>query len=260
MTHPERFHYTGLRGNSALLQQGLPILTYHKIDRRPAAAKWRSLYLSPRRFAQQMAELAAAGYRTGSLSDPRPAEGNDRRKIVLTFDDGYANVAEHGMPVLRAHGFTAIQFIVAGQIGGTNTWDVAEDEVEAPLMDAGHIREWLAAGHEIGSHTISHPRLTRLSPAELREEIGASKRRLEDRFGIAIRHFCYPYGDCDQRVVEEVAHAGYETACTHLKSGVNTAATPRLELRRIEARYPKRTAKLLLSRLWRWRPLLRASS
>lgn len=258
MVPTERIHYSGLTGNQGLLQNGLPVFTYHKIDRRPWGAKWRSLYLSPRSFARQMSELARAGYSTARLSDSRPVRGNPARKFVITFDDGYESVAVNAAPVLREHGFTAIQFIVAGEIGGTNSWDVAEGEVEARLMDTAQICAWLQAGHEIGSHTISHPRLSRLSPPALREEIAASKRRLEDTFGVSIRHFCYPYGDYDQRVIDEVMRAGYETACTHIKSGVSLAATPSHELRRIEARYPKRNAKLILARLLRWRPLSRA--
>lgn len=251
MVQTERVHYSGLSGAHALLQQGLPVFTYHKIARRPWKAKWRSLYLSPRDFDRQMRELAEAGYTTARLSEPRPRCFNPKRKFAITFDDGYQSVAEHAAPVLRKYGFTAIQFIVAGELGGTNRWDVAEGEVPAPLMDAAQIRAWLEAGHEIGSHTLSHPRLSRLSPAALREEVRASKSRLEDTFGVAIRHFCYPYGDYDERVVAEVARAGYETACTHLQSGVSVAATPPHELRRIEARYPKRNFRLLLARLLR---------
>lgn len=252
MVPTQRTYYSGLPGNESLLQAGLPVFTYHKIDHRPWGVKWRSLYLSPRRFARQLRELADAGYRTARLSDPRPTHGNVALKFVITFDDGYASVARNATPVLREHGFTAIQFLVAGEIGGINRWDRVKGEVESPLMDASQIREWLQAGHEIGSHTLTHPRLSALSPAELREEIGASKRCLEDTFGVPIRHFCYPYGDYDQRVVDEVARAGYETACTHLTSGVSVAATPDHELRRIEARYPKRTVKLLLARLLPW--------
>lgn len=247
------FSYHGLRGNEGLLASGLPILTYHKTARRPRAAKWRSLYLSPTLFARQMAELAAAGFSTASLGEARPAAGNPGRKVVLTFDDGYANVLEHAAPVLAQHGFRAVQFLVAHRIGGNNWWDVAEGEVPERLMNDAEIREWLRQGHEIGSHTLTHPRLTRLSPAQRREEIRASKHRLEDRFGVAIRHFCYPYGDCDAAVVEEVRLAGYATACTHLQSGVSTAETPALELRRIEARYPKRNLRTVLRAIFgRW--------
>ncbi len=252
MSLPQRLSYSGLAGNERRFQSGFPVLTYHKVARRPRAAKWRSLYLSPELFARQMRELAEAGYTTARLSDPRPESGNPSKKFAITFDDGYANVATNAAVVLAAHRFKAIQFIVAGHLGGTNAWDVAEGEVAEPLMDAYQIVDWLAAGHEIGSHTLSHPRLTQLAPARLREEIGASKRRLEDLFSLPVRHFCYPYGDYNPLVLAEVARAGYETACTHLETAVSTASTPRLELRRIEARYPKRNLKRLVTAMVRW--------
>ena len=54
----------------------------------------------------------------------------------------------------------------------------AEGEAPAPLMDAAQVKDWLAAGHEIGSHTLTHPWLTRLPLSEAREEISGSKKKL----------------------------------------------------------------------------------
>lgn len=244
-----KLYYSALRDHATLFSQGLPILTYHKVGTRPRGVKWRSLFVSPRLFARQMDELAAAGFSTALLGDVRPAAGNPGRKFTITFDDGYVDVLTHAAPVLARHRFTAIQFIVAGEIGGSNSWDVAEGERAAPLMDAAQIADWLAAGHEIGSHTVSHPRLTQISTERQREEIFASKHRLEDRFGRPVRHFCHPYGDWNEAVRDLVVEAGYETACTHLESGVNTAMTPDHALLRIEARYPKRNLR------WVWRSL-----
>ena len=61
---------------------------------------------------------------------------------------------------------------------------------------------------------MTHPRLTALPPECARAEIFDSKRALEDRFGIPIRHFCYPYGDYNRAVRDLVEEAGYATACT----------------------------------------------
>jgi peptidoglycan/xylan/chitin deacetylase (PgdA/CDA1 family) len=111
------------------------------------------------------------------------------------------------------------------------------------------VRLWLAAGHQIGSHTLTHPWLTRLSGPEAREQIVSSKKALEDFFGLPIRHFCYPYGDWDATVRDLVAEAGYETACT-TQAGVNTPGTDRFALKRFTARYPSRNLKALWRR-WR---------
>jgi peptidoglycan/xylan/chitin deacetylase (PgdA/CDA1 family) len=115
-------------------------------------------------------------------------------------------------------------------------------------MDAAQVRDWLGAGHAIGSHSLTHARLTRLTLRDAREEIFASKKKLEDDFGVAVEHFCYPYGDWTEPVRELVMEAGYRTACT-TQFGVNTPATPPLTLHRITVRHPTRTLRALKRKL-----------
>jgi peptidoglycan/xylan/chitin deacetylase (PgdA/CDA1 family) len=116
-------------------------------------------------------------------------------------------------------------------------------------MDEAQVRDWLAAGHQIGAHTCTHPRLSQLSEAQAKEEISASRKKLEDRFGVPIEHFAYPYGDYNQRTVELVRQVGFQTAVT-MNRGVNTPGTSELELRRWTARYTSRTIKNLFSRFF----------
>lgn len=149
---------------------------------------------------------------------------------MITFDDGCQNVFDHGLEILARHQFRAIQFLVAGFIGRHNEWDMAAGDSREVLMDAARVREW-AAGHEIG-HSMTHRNLKKLSDAELREEIFASEKELEDTFGLAIRHFCYSFGCFNERVRETFRQAGYETACA-VQFGVNNSLTPRFALRRI---------------------------
>ena len=120
-------------------------------------------------------------------------------------------------------------------------------------MDAAQVSEWLAAGHEIGSHTLKHPWLTRLPAREAREEIVASKKKLEDLFGLTVEHFCYPYGDWNETVRDMVIEAGYQSACT-TEFGINTPNTSPFAFKRITARYPSRNLKAWLAR---W-PLLKS--
>jgi peptidoglycan/xylan/chitin deacetylase (PgdA/CDA1 family) len=157
-------------------------------------------------------------------------------------------VFTHALVPLARNRFYAIQFLVADLLGQSNEWEQHEGEVREPLMDAPQVREWLAAGHEIGSHTLTHPHLTQLPPGQAREEIFASKKKLEDLFGRPIRHFCYPYGDWNEVIRELVQEAGYETACT-TGPGVNTAADSSFALKRFTARYPSRNLKAIWSRL-----------
>jgi peptidoglycan/xylan/chitin deacetylase (PgdA/CDA1 family) len=135
---------------------------------------------------------------------------------------------------------------VADFIGQTSVWQEESGETPGPLMDKAEIQAWLAAGHEIGSHTRRHPFLTRVSEAEAREKITASKKKLEDMFGVPIDNFCYPYGDHNPVVRDLVEQSGYKTACTTM-FGVNDAASDPFLLKRITARYPSRNWKGLKS-------------
>ena len=99
------------------------------------------------------------------------------------------------MAPLAGRGWRALQFLVANFIGKLNEWDLRDGEAPEMLMDAAQVRDWLAAGHAVGSHSLSHARLTRLTLRDAREEIFASKKKLEDAFAVPVEHFCYPYGD-----------------------------------------------------------------
>ncbi|MGA9854339.1 MAG: polysaccharide deacetylase family protein [Gammaproteobacteria bacterium] len=231
-----------------MFQAGTPVLTYHKLGLRPRGVRIKGLYLSDKLFAQQLAELWAAGFTTPSLAELFPVRNTSQHHIALTFDDGYANVLRYGLRPLADNKYRALQFLVVGCIGKTNQWDVSSGEAQEPLMDATQIREWLAAGHEIGSHSLTHPFLTRLPRSQAREEISASKKILEDLFGHPIQYFCYPYGDWNNDICNLVMAAGYKAAFT-TNPGVNTCDESLYTLKRFTARYPSRSLKAVWSRL-----------
>jgi peptidoglycan/xylan/chitin deacetylase (PgdA/CDA1 family) len=164
--------------------------------------------------------------------------------VVLTFDDAFRSVRRNALPELARRRMRAIVYVVSGLVGGRNEWERAEGERAEPLMDEAELREWLAAGHAIGSHTVTHPFLTRLSEPAARDEIRDSRRALEDRFGVPVEHFCYPHGDWDARVRDLVIAAGYRSACTTLPGLIAPATAPH-EIPRLLARAPS----------WGWRAL-----
>jgi peptidoglycan/xylan/chitin deacetylase (PgdA/CDA1 family) len=242
--------YTSLKPFVDFFATGRPMLVYHKLGARPKKVRIKGLYLSGQLFQRQMEELHAGGYSTPAYGQ-LPAKADGAKNITLTFDDGFASAFKHALEPLAQHGFRAIQFLVADRIGGFNEWEVMQGEAREPLMDESQIKEWIDGGHEIGAHSLTHPYLTRISLREAREQIFSCKKKLEDRFGVAVRHFCYPYGDWNPAVRDLVIRAGYETACT-IDFGVNTAATPAFELRRITARYQSVSIKALKARLGRF--------
>lgn len=238
-------YYSELGPFRAAFARGNPILTYHKLGPAPARVRLKGLYVGTRLFSRQLTELRAAGYRSGSLAT---AAGPWReREVVLTFDDGYVNVLRLGLGPLRETGFQAVQFLVADLLGRHNEWDVPMGEAPEPMMDAAQVRDWLAAGHHIGSHTLTHPFLTRIPASRAREEIVSSRKKLEDLFSRRIEHFCYPYGDWNPLVRDLVMEAGYATACT-TQTGVNLPGDSPFELKRCTARYPSRRFKAIWAR------------
>jgi peptidoglycan/xylan/chitin deacetylase (PgdA/CDA1 family) len=93
--------------------------------------------------------------------------------------------------------------------------DVREEHL--PLT-WGMVEEMRRAGVTIGSHTRSHPLLTREDRHSVAEEVGGSRRDLESRLGIPVRHLAYPDGSFDPDTVRAVAESGYRyayTACRH---------------------------------------------
>ena len=101
------------------------------------------------------------------------------------------------------------------------------------LMDWDQVRELAETGHEIGSHSCSHPILPTLDEKSLEYEVGDARRRIAEQIGRNPAGFCYPNGDCDDRVKGVVRRAGYSYACS-TTPGLNDEKTDRLALKRVD--------------------------
>ena len=244
MTLPD--YYTELAPFRGLFQEGHPILCYHKIAPPPKQARIKGLYLEPKLFLRQMSEITQAGL---TSSFPGRSAVSKKETIAITFDDGFVSNLTEAVPLMKKVGVQAINYLVADRLGQTSDWEAREGGEADPLMDESQVREWLAAGHQIGAHTCTHPRLSFLSRDQAKEEIFASKKKLEDRFGLPMDHFAYPYGDYNQTTVELVREAGFKTACT-MHRGVNLPNTPLFELKRWTARYESRNLQNLLRKFF----------
>ncbi|MFM8842775.1 MAG: polysaccharide deacetylase family protein [Actinomycetota bacterium] len=195
----------------------IPILMYHQIDKAPPrGTPFRSLVVSQSMFKWQMRVIKALGYRGLSIGELEPyLLGQLNSKVVgITFDDGFRNVIDFGLPILQEMGFTATAYVLSSRSLKENSWDAAIGVPQKPLMTSRCIHEWISAGMEIGAHSISHQDLTRLSDQEAFRQISVSKSELAEISGGEIRHFCYPYGRFNQDHITMVREAGYQTATT----------------------------------------------
>jgi len=209
------------------------ILLYHMIAV-PMDSRERLYCVTPHRFKRQMEYLREAGYRFLSLD--QLIEGPIipvQKAVVLTFDDGYLDNFENALPVLEDLNIPATFFIVASLVGRSNAWMRREGYPERRLMDWPQLKEIASRpGFNIGSHTLTHPHLPLLQDGELEREVLGSRLLLEDRLGIEIRHFAYPYGEMDERVERVVGASHYESACS-TRSGFTRPGSERFRLKRI---------------------------
>jgi peptidoglycan/xylan/chitin deacetylase (PgdA/CDA1 family) len=212
----------------------LPVFMYHHVGP-PSPGTIACLTVSPEKFERQVRWLARRGFVGIRPSDwlawLRNGSSPAKKPILLTFDDGYADIADYALPILCHHGFSAAVYIVTGQLGGTNAWDEVQGSGTHRLLTAERIRYWAAQGIEFGAHSRTHADLTKLSAAGLAGEISGSKNDLESLLGSPVISFAYPYGKFNQHV-SDFTRGEYELAFA-TERGLNYGSTDPHLLRRI---------------------------
>lgn len=197
--------------------QTIPILMYHEVSPVPEPL-FRKYIVTPPAFRRQMWWLRGASYNPVSLGQLVASRlggaALPSRPIVITFDDGFQDCIEYAADILSANGFTASFFFVAGLIGRTSRWLLAERGFERQLATMASARRLIDEGFECGAHSLTHPRLATLPEAACREELARSRSVLEQGLGRPVVHMAYPHGSFDARVRELAGEAGYQTACT----------------------------------------------
>lgn len=166
----------------------LRILQYHNVT---PTFEWAGTWVTPRQFARHVREIRRLGL---PVVDPRDWQSRLHEPGVLwTFDDGFAGVYEYAFPILDRWGYRGWVFVVVSALGQWNVWDASFGRPIRHLSPA-ELRALHRAGWQIGSHSLTHPDLTQLSPPALRRELEESKARLEDLLGQEVEAFCYPFG------------------------------------------------------------------
>jgi peptidoglycan/xylan/chitin deacetylase (PgdA/CDA1 family) len=210
---------------------------YHRVapDGAERMRRWR---VTPSELDAQLRALRRRGYQSVDLAEWRDAafarEALPGRPIVLTFDDGYEDFLEWAWPICARHGFSAVLFVVADHVGGTNAWDSADSGEEVRLLGWPELRALAEDGVVIGSHTASHPRLAEISPSDALREMARSRAEISRRLGVQVDALAYPYGDFDTAVRRLAGAAGYTFAVTcevrRAEFGDSLLTLPRIEV------------------------------
>ena len=188
----------------------VPIIIYHSV--RPYIPKEsleQDTYdVTPELFEEELRYLKDNNYTTISFTELHSFLANGtplpQRAVILSFDDGWKNQFIYAYPLLKKYSMTGTFFIFSGAIGSRSsfmTWD------DVLVMHRG--------GMHIEGHSYTHPILTKtFGEQNIYRELTMSKRVIESHTGTAVTVFAYPFGMYDDRIMHEVARAGYTLART----------------------------------------------
>ena len=225
----------------------LAILNYHNVGEPPVGIHLARLYVAAEVFARQLWWLRRVGYEGVTLSEGwrRLRAGRAGRTVAITFDDGYADNVTLALPILKEFSCRATCFVVSERLASYNLWDADALGGRKATMTEAELGQWLAADCEVGSHTRTHPDLTRLSRETIMEELVGSRQTLRQLTGESVPSFCYPYGRHNSEVSWCVARAGYELAVTAAR-GRAAETDPPLALPRLSIGRRNGLVKFLL--------------
>lgn len=183
------------------------IIMYHSIN--PVGRKDTKLVVSVNSFQRQIHFLKKFHYNVISLENLGELISKEKRipqkTVVITFDDGFKDNFTYAFPILKKYQLPATFFIIVSEVG------------LADRLNWQEIRAMQGSGLvSIGSHTLSHPFLTRLNEERQRKEIFESKIILEERLGQPVKTFSYPNTNFNERIKQMVKQAGFKLAVTVL--------------------------------------------
>jgi peptidoglycan/xylan/chitin deacetylase (PgdA/CDA1 family)/glycosyltransferase involved in cell wall biosynthesis len=192
-----------------------PVLMYHKVPDKPFETDHR-VYITAKDFSRHLEFFRKRGFTPITFKEYREFAGGVRdmkhfpaRPIILTFDDGYRDNLTNLLPMMKESGFKGVLFLLGDASADYNFWDADRGDHYDPLLSLEEKRAFVAAGWEIGAHSMTHPDLTAMDFGQARWEIEESKRRLEADLGTEVISFAYPGGKVDERVKRLVAQAGF---------------------------------------------------
>jgi peptidoglycan/xylan/chitin deacetylase (PgdA/CDA1 family) len=181
---------------------GVDILMYHSISDAPGPTS-----ISPEVFREQLEILATTDHAVVSLQALADWQIDGRgvppRAVVITFDDGFADFADHAWPELDARGWPATVFLPTGKIGGREDWAGANAR-RRPLLDWPQVVDLAHQGVDFAAHSVTHPDLTRLPIGALEREVRQCRDHIEACLGRQPISFAPPYGRSNPRVRAEI--------------------------------------------------------
>jgi peptidoglycan/xylan/chitin deacetylase (PgdA/CDA1 family) len=236
----------------------IPVLMYHKIPDAPLATK-HQIYVTKDNFEKHLAYFRKRRLTPITFADylefaagERELADFPRRPIILTFDDGYTDNYTNLLPLMQQYGYRGVLYLLGDFDLRYNKWDADTDPTEprSEIMDPDQKRAFIAAGWEIGAHTMSHPKLTSLPLTAAAHEIQRSKAALETALQTPVVSFAYPYGDLNDVVKEAVRAAGFALGVATDTGGM-TIEDDRMQVFRVNM-FPNEATSSLFKKTSTW--------
>jgi peptidoglycan/xylan/chitin deacetylase (PgdA/CDA1 family) len=176
----------------------LVVLTYHSVK-----AHQRQ------RFEKQMKLLLKSG--KAVLADVGNQLPGGRHHIAVTFDDGFQSILENALPALHKLGIPVTVFVPTGFLGMRPGWirRLDQENYGEIVLREDQLKSLADEGVLIGSHCVTHPKVTSLQPEMAKKELIESKGKLESILGRKVTLFSFPYNDFNESVIDLAKQAGY---------------------------------------------------
>ena len=202
---------------------GVRVLTYHLM---PPADEFRRHIDLIRSRAEIIDEPTLL-----DLVARRGNHSNSKTHALITFDDGYQNnVEDASLELTQELGVRPLVFVVAAAVRpdfGTPVRLMRDHTGKAhPLASAAALRNAVAAGWAIGSHTATHWDCATGDATDFEREIGGSKTALEEAVGVEVRTFAYPWGrreNISDEAGESIVKSGYQASFTTARGRIDPA-------------------------------------
>jgi peptidoglycan/xylan/chitin deacetylase (PgdA/CDA1 family) len=159
------------------------ILCYHSVGQRA----WGVNDVEPERFRRHIEQALELGFRFVPASEI-VRTGGTSKELAITFDDGMKSVATVAAPVLATYQIPWTVFVVSDWCDQKSSWD------PETILDWRDVERIAAQGAEIGSHSVTHPNFGKLGQTETEDELGRSRRAIQERVGLTADTFAIPFG------------------------------------------------------------------
>jgi peptidoglycan/xylan/chitin deacetylase (PgdA/CDA1 family) len=208
------------------------VIVYHAVGDRPRELDPDGLFISRKQFEFQMAFLARQRTVVPLSQTITPGAEGGRRRVAITFDDGFRNVLTDAVPVLRRHALPAAVFVPTKWLGISSVEDASAGAIETLTVD--DLRELDRLGFEIGSHSHSHLDCGLAAQDQIVADLTESVAQLATALGRAPRYLAWPFGRHSPAALDAAARIGFELAFATDHPSRSRYAVPRTPIYRTD--------------------------